>query len=73
MYLTFVVKGLNVEHEALIGSECIGMTKDCLVFRTAYSNLEKIAAWFADTPPIIPGQGFPNGTCLVYSIHEGEA
>ena len=31
--------------------------------------LAELSAWFADTPELIPGVGYPDGTCLIYSFH----
>lgn len=32
-----------------------------------------VASWFAEVPPIIAGEGFPAGTCLLFTTHESEA
>jgi len=41
------------------------------VLRVSESFREPVASWFAETPPIIVGEGFPAGTCLIFSTHEG--
>lgn len=34
------------------------------------SELEKIAAWFAEPSELIKGKGYPDGTLLIYSFHD---
>lgn len=78
-YLTVVVKGrpsgilaalTHVEHDALIGAELVSMLENETVFRTAYDKLEQVQRWFNETPNMLPGYGFPDGTCLIFSIHD---
>ena len=76
MYITFVVKGFGHSFEAIEHGispvRLVAQTNRESVYRTTYDNLAQVAAWFADTPNLIPGFGYPDGTCLIYSIHPEE-
>lgn len=41
------------------------------VLRVSESFREPVAAWFGEPGRIVEGEGFPAGTCLIYSTHEG--
>ena len=73
--LTFVVKGIGdaVAEQCTtrgIPSKLIANGKDFTTYETDYSNLERVAAWFCAHGECLPGVGYPNGTCLIYSVHD---
>ena len=78
MRLTFVVKGHNQEITDAqlvnreINARLINQTKTEQVFETYPRNLEKVAQWFNETPEIIVGYGYPDGTCLIFSCHDDQ-
>jgi len=74
-FLTFVVKGPEqTAREQMftreIIAQTIGFTRTDTVFKTDVKYREAIAQWFCETPELIRGYGYPDGTCLIYSTHE---
>jgi hypothetical protein len=79
-YLTFVVKGPEqTAREQMFLREIVAQTINpnlfsegtgSVVFKTGMEYHDKIAQWFGEVPEIIPGYGYPDGTCLIYSTHE---
>ena len=73
--LTFVVKGREVtsreirEKRGFDATLLVTLQKES-VWETSDSNLRNVQEWFGENPPLIPGQGYPDGTCLVFSLHE---
>lgn len=75
MLITFVVKGTRDAADEAVTSRCICAArvdelKTETVYQTTPDDLERLMQWFADQPAIIPGYGYPDGTLLIYSIHE---
>src|SRR5258708_35126387 len=74
-FLTFVVKGPEQSaREQMfvrgIVAQTIGFTRTDTVFKTGLQYRDQIAEWFGESPAMLPGYGFPDGTCLIYSTHE---
>lgn len=78
-YISFVVKGKHntdyvsakfLQHE--VSATRIHDGEDFTTYRCGAEYTEKIAQWFCETSnaDIIPGQGFPDGTMLIYSFHD---
>lgn len=82
MRLTFVIKGENTTDNLKVidkqldkrGIVCrlLSAGTDFSVFETYPRNLERLAEWHAETPKLIPGFGYPVGTCLIYSLHHDQ-
>jgi len=73
-YLTFVVKGKDYPAGVVLADRHIvayriNGTLNETVFETDAVNLDKLQDWFNEDPPMIPGYGYPDGTCLIFSIH----
>ena len=76
-YLTFVIKGNEqIAREQMFARGIVACTLNHLthevVFKTSPEYLDLIASWFCEVPELIPGYGYPDGTCLIYSQHEAE-
>jgi hypothetical protein len=75
-YMTFVVKGLDMSGECskrgIKPVVLVTETKRESVYATTPENLALVAQWFADTPSLVAGYGYPDGTCLIYSFHEND-
>jgi len=74
-FLTFVVKGTEPDARAQlfargILARTIGFTRTETVFKTSVEFRDAIAQWFNESPELIAGYGYPNGTCLLFSTHE---
>jgi hypothetical protein len=74
-YITFVVKGSEMDaREQMfkrgIVAQTINQTKFEFVFKAETKHYDAIAKWFGESPELIEGYGYPNGTCLIYSTHE---
>lgn len=74
-YLSFVVKGPEqTAREQMFLRGIVGATFSHLeretVFTSDMKHLTTIQQWFNESPELIPGFGYPNGTCLLFSIHE---
>lgn len=40
------------------------------IIRVDDEHLPKVVRWMADTPTVIPGYCYPDGTALFYTFHE---
>lgn len=74
-FLTFVVKGPEQRaREQMfvrgIVAQTIGFTRTDSVFKTDLQYRDQIVEWFCESPEMLPGYGYPDGTCLIYSTHE---
>lgn len=75
MLITFVVKGKRDAADEATTSRYICAArmeelKTETVYQTTEADLERLAQWFADQPALIPDSGYPDGTLLIYSIHD---
>lgn len=74
MTYTAVIKGqpwaaYSEAHKRGIAFDFLRMVKGDTVIRVREEYFLPLAAWMAESPAIIPGEGFPPGTCLIYSEH----
>jgi len=74
-HMTFVVKGPEITaREQMFLREIVaqttGFTRTETVFKAGIEFRDKIASWFNERPEMVPGFGFPDGTCMIFSTHE---
>jgi hypothetical protein len=75
--LTLVVKGRCTSDaitrefvERGLTGNLLHAGKDFCTYKTDMDNLEKVAGWFVAHGECLPGRGYADGTCLLYSIHD---
>lgn len=54
-----------------IVAQTIGFTRTDTVFKTDLVYRDKVARWFGEPSELTQGFGYPDGTCLIYSTHDG--
>lgn len=76
-YLTVVVKGKGIPVFNQLDARGIKafmvetLERETVVW-TGKDEIGRIVSWFCEIPELIPGYGFPDGTCLIYSHHGGD-
>jgi len=75
-HITFVVKGdvgVAREHVAIRGIDAKVLWEVCkgkqTVFKAGMEYANDVYLWHRLNPAILNGYGYPDGTCLLYSVH----